>query len=85
MSTDPIQYALEVKRRHERELLSKPNVVGVGVGFMSRDGRVTDEVGIVVSVSRKLPASALRPEDVIPANLEGVPVDVVQSGTLHAQ
>jgi hypothetical protein len=85
MSSDPLQHALEVKRRYERSLLSRPNVVAVGVGFMSRGGQVTDQVGIVVSVSRKLPASALPPQALIPRDLDGVPVDVVESGTLHAQ
>ncbi len=85
MTDDPIQRALQVKRRYERDLLTRPNVVGVGVGFMSRGGQTTDQVGIVVSVSHKVPAAALPPQALIPPSLDGVPVDVVESGTLHAQ
>lgn len=84
-SDDPLQRALQVKRRHERALLSRPNVVAVGVGFMSRGGETTEQVGIVVSVSRKLPPAELPPQALLPRELDGVPVDVVESGTLHAQ
>ena len=38
MSEQAVQRALEVKRRHEDELLRKPNVVAVGVGLRTRAG-----------------------------------------------
>jgi hypothetical protein len=38
----------------------------------------------VVSVTEKLPVDQLNPEDVIPRELEGVPVDVQAVGTLRA-
>jgi hypothetical protein len=44
MSEQAVQRALEVKRRHEDELLRKPNVVAVGVGLRTRAGQPTDEV-----------------------------------------
>jgi hypothetical protein len=84
MSVDPLEKARSVKRRHERLLLKMANVVGVGVGYKQVAGRPTDEVAIVVSVSRKLPVAELRPGQGIPYRLEGVPVDVVEVGTLHA-
>jgi hypothetical protein len=40
MSDQAMQRALEVKRRHEQELLHKANVVAVGIGFCTRGGAV---------------------------------------------
>ena len=84
MSTDPVARAQAVKRRHERVLLSLANVVAVGVGIRQVGGQPTGEVAIVVTVSRKVPPAELRPGQGIPYRLEGVPVDVVEAGTLHA-
>jgi len=84
MSDQMIQRAQEVKRRHEQELLRKPNVVAVGVGFRSRGGHSTNEVCIVVSVKVKLAASQLKSTDVIPASIDNVPVDVIATGEIRA-
>lgn len=82
---DPdIEKATEVKRRHEQELLSKANVVAVGVGFRSRGGRQTRDMCIVVSVKAKVPRAALAPADLIPESIEGIPVDVVETGPVRA-
>jgi hypothetical protein len=84
MSEQAVQHALEVKRRHESELLRKPNVVGVGVGLRTRGGQPTSEVCIVVSVAQKIPAADLKPGEALPTTLEGVPVDVVETGVIRA-
>ena len=84
MSEQAVQHALEVKRRHENELLRKPNVVAVGVGFRTRRGQPTSEVCIVVSVTQKVPAARLKRGEVLPAALEDVPVDVVETGVIRA-
>lgn len=85
MSAETLQRALAVKRRYEQDLLRKANVVAVGVGLRTRAGQVTQEVCIVVSVRRKLPAAQLAPRDLIPARLETVPVDVLEAGLIQAQ
>ncbi len=74
----------EVKRRWEAELLRKANVVAVGIGYRQRGGHPTDELCLVVSVRRKVPAEKLAPEDRIPPEIDGVPVDVQEVGTLRA-
>lgn len=84
MSDQTTQHALEVKRRHEQELLRKANAVAVGIGYRTKGGQRTQEVAIVVSVSKKVPASELKPADLIPASIEGVPVDVVETGEIRA-
>lgn len=84
MSDPTIERATQVKRHHEQELLRKANVVAVGVGYRARGGRQTREVCIVVSVRTKLPPAQLRPEDRIPESIEGIPVDVVETGPVRA-
>lgn len=84
MSEQAVQHALDVKRRHEAELLRKPNVVAVGVGYRTRGGQPTSEVCIVVSVTRKVPAADLKRSEALPQTLEDVPIDVVESGVIRA-
>lgn len=84
MSQDAVQHAMEVKRRHETELMRKPNVVAVGVGFRTRGGVRTDEVCIVVSVKAKMPMSQLKHGDAIPSSIENVPIDVIETGEIRA-
>jgi hypothetical protein len=84
MSEQMIQRAQEVKRRHEKELMRKPNVVAVGIGFRSRGGQPTNQVCIVVSVKVKLAASQLKSADMIPASIENIPIDVIATGEIRA-
>lgn len=73
-----------VRRAHEDELMSKANVVGVGIGYRQRGGSPTDEPALVVMVNKKVPKALLAPEDFIPSTLDGVPVDVQEVGEIRA-
>ena len=73
-----------VKAAHEANLMRKANVVGVGIGLRQREGKPTGEPVIVVSVTHKVPSSQLAPDDVIPRELDGIPVDVQAVGKLRA-
>lgn len=73
-----------VKSAHEAELMRKANVVGVGIGLRQREGKYTGEVALIVSVTHKVPLDELDPWDVIPEEIDGVPVDVQAVGTLRA-
>lgn len=85
MAQEAVQRALSVKRRHEKELMRKANVVAVGVGLRQRAGQTSGEVCIVVSVRVKVPAAQLAPPDRLPSQLDGVPVDVLETGAIQAQ
>jgi hypothetical protein len=74
-----------VKQNYESELMSKSNVLGVGIGFRQKDGLRTDAVALVVMVERKVPGTQLAPDDVIPTEIEGVPIDVQEIGKVRAQ
>ena len=84
MSNQAVQRVQEVKRRHEAELMRKPNVVAIGIGFRTRGGQPTQEVCIVVSVKTKVPAAQLKRGDLLPASIDGVPIDVVETGAIRA-
>ena len=80
-----LERAQTAKRTYEEALLARANVVGVGVGLIRRRGVLTGEIGIIVMVSRKVRRSELAPSDVVPTELEGVPVDVQEVGEIRAE
>ena len=73
-----------VKARHQDELLRKPNVVGVGIGYTEVGGQQTEQLGLIIMVKKKTPNTQLAPQDRIPAEIEGVVTDVKEVGTLRA-
>lgn len=77
---------LEVKQAHEEEILSKANVVGVGVGFRQVNGQLTSTPALVVMVSKKKPPHELDPKDLLPSSIDGVQIDVQEVGeiTIHS-
>ncbi len=79
-----LDWIRKIKKKYEALLLSKKNVVGVGVGLKEKDGQATDQMALIVSVSKKLPADEVGDTDSIPAELEGVPVDVKEVGKIQA-
>lgn len=84
ISNEHMERLRQVRAKHEHELMRKANVVGVGIGFRRRRGELTDEPAIVVSVTHKVPRSKLNTEDVVPRELDGVPVDIEAVGRLRA-
>ncbi|RIH86137.1 hypothetical protein [Calidithermus roseus] len=66
-------------RKHADRLLNLPNVVGVGQG--EKNGQPV----IKVFVTHKVPLSALEEEEVIPLDIEGVEVDVEETGIIGAE
>lgn len=76
---------MAVLEEHRAELLAKPNVVGVAVGFQRQAGISTQNLALVVMVETKIPPALLPSEGQIPTTLEGVLVDVQEIGTLTAQ
>jgi hypothetical protein len=76
-----LDWIRRIKEKHEASLLSKKNV---GIGFRERGGQATDQMALIVSVLRKLPASEVSADDIIPTEIEGVPVDVKEVGEIRA-
>lgn len=82
--SEALHRALELRGRVAPLMLLRRNVVGVGVGYKIRGREITGEPSIMVSVTRKQPISALDPDDLVPAEVQGVPTDVVQTGQIVA-
>ena len=82
---EAIEHIQAVKAAHEAELMAKANVVGVGIGFRQRQQTRTGDVVLVVLVEKKVPRTQLAAQDIIPRQLEGVPVDVQESGRIFPQ
>lgn len=70
------------KDRAATVLLTLPNVTAVGLGGRVRDGQRIDELVLKVFVDAKVPDDQLVPAEVIPAEIEGLPTDVVQIPTV---
>jgi hypothetical protein len=81
---DALARVRAVKSLYESNLMDKANVIGVGIGLRRVAGRLTDEPALIVSVTHKVPLSRLAARDVIPRELNGVPVDVQAVGELRA-
>ena len=73
-----------VKEAEKSNLFTKPNVIGVGVGFVAKKRVLTEEVGLVVLVRKKVPTAALAPQDIIPQRIREVKVDVQETGEIRA-
>lgn len=74
---------------HLPQLLRQPNVIGVGVGYRDKRGKVTDETCVHVFVDRKIDAEQLDDASMIPEEIGGpagsVRTDVVEVFDVRAQ
>ncbi len=71
---------LVVLNKHCDWLLSLPNVVGVGIGKKVRAGEIIAEIAVVVLVTQKTARCHLTQESMIPAEVDGIPTDVIAVG-----
>lgn len=60
------------------ELRDIPGVLNVAVATKWKGGKDTGEPSIVVYVFRKMKLSELKAAEIIPSEIEGVPVDVIE-------
>jgi hypothetical protein len=78
-----LAYVKSVKAKYEVELMRQPNVVGIGIGLVSKvalpPAPAQRILGLIVNVSSK-------PTDpqLIPTELDGVPVAVKETKTIRA-
>ena len=74
----------EVKERHKESILAKPNVLGVGTGYKTQNGKQLGELCVIAMVSQKIPLAGLDPSQLVPVEVEGISTDVIQVGFLRA-
>lgn len=74
----------KVRKKNERQILSKANVLGMGIGLKEKEGKLTEELAIVVLVRNKVPLQVLPRQDVVPAEIDGIRSDVKEVGEVVA-
>ena len=70
----------ELVRRASDILFKIPGVVSVGLGEKLVSGASTGRLAFSILVLEKKPVSALSPDEVIPAMIEGLPTDILEGG-----
>lgn len=66
----------EIKDQNEARLFAYENVTAVAIGKKVRAGKQTDVDCIKVYVNQKKPESKLRPEQILPKEIDQIPTDV---------
>lgn len=84
MTQSYLSQARDIYRQVFSELLDRNNVLGVGLGYKVREGQVSDELSLIISVSQKLPLAQLTPQDLIPKAFQGLLTDVMETGRIRA-
>lgn len=74
-----------VQTKYSDGLMRKSHVLGVGIGYVTKAGQQTGEIGLVVMVDAKVSSEIIDPVDHIPSELDGVRVDVQEVGIFSAQ
>jgi len=74
----------EALKKNREQLLSRSNVVATGVGYKLTAGKKTPTLSMVCSVSKKVATSQLSGSDLVPAILDGIPTDVIETGIVRA-
>lgn len=74
----PLEISEEMLGKAKALADAVPADVTYGVGFKETGGQATDQVALTLFLPEKKPESELAPEEVIPKEFEGHPVDVVE-------
>lgn len=71
----------KVQRAYEKAVKAygqRAYVTGVDVGYKYDGGLRTDDIAVRIHVREKIPLAALEAAEVLPSEIDGVPVDVIQ-------
>jgi len=77
---EAVRQVLKGSREH---LLGRANVVATGVGYKVTAGQKTPTLCITCSVTEKVRVAALAARDRVPALVDGLPTDVIQTGRIR--
>ena len=70
-------------KEKSKEILDKPGVVGMGIGYKTKGQDETDDLSVIVMVEQKMPVEALSAGELIPPHIYSAPTDVVEVGHLR--
>ena len=74
----------EIRQIHEKRLLRMANVVGVMIGYKVTAGEKTDALSIICLVEKKIEEQDMKKQDLLPSDIDGELIDVIQVGKLRA-
>ena len=74
----------EILKTTSKDLLVLPNVVSTGIGYKITAGEKTPSLSIICSVKEKLRGLQLSKKDMVPSTFDGIPTDIIQTGTIRA-
>ena len=74
----------KVKDKYTNKILSYRDVVGIGIGYKTINGKETAQLSIVISVKKKKPLKELKENEIIPGELDGIKTDVREVGEIRA-
>jgi len=74
----------QLKKKQQKKLFKKMNVVGVGIGYKETETELTDELSLKVLVQEKLKPEALSSKDLVPKEFDGIKTDVINVGKVVA-
>lgn len=77
--------ALAMLAKSSSPVSQDPNIIGVAIGEKNNEEDATGVTSVRMFVKKKLPKSQLSKKQLIPTSIEGLPVDVVQTGVLRAR
>lgn len=82
-SLDSVSDVAALQNRVQENLLSYPNVVAVAEGYKMKDGKPTNQKCLVVYVDKKVAKGKLKKDEIIPDEIDGIPLDVVEVGPIE--
>ena len=79
MKDKTVSEVLKVLHKHKTDLMLRSKVRRTGVGFKIKDGKVTEDVGIIIFVRNKPSIQALLEErtEPVPKEIEGYKTDII--------
>lgn len=75
-----IEKIRDCRDKHKNRLFKKANVISVGLGYKVKGKEKTSELCLVVGVTKKVDRRSVSRHDLIPDELDGVKLDVVEVG-----
>jgi hypothetical protein len=82
--SEKVALVATTQKRVVADFMQRRNVVACGIGYKVRGSERTEEPCVMVSVTQKQPAAALSARDLIPAQVDGVLTDVIETGQIVA-
>lgn len=85
-STEEQKLYSEVLNKYQDELLKLDGVRDLGIGYPMKGGELqTEQLSIIVYVVRKFKEEELPKEQIIPKELDGIPVDIIESNPVEQE